>query len=485
MSIIRDISDRERAAVAIMRAEESDTARQNLEIEAAERKMIERHLAFAATHDDLTQLPNRAYFTNRLQQMVARQKQHPNERGAVFFLDVDRFKVINDSLGHAVGDRLLVEIANRLRTCLRAGDTLARFGGDEFTFLLERIDSESAVVAFAERVLASFSSIFVVEGCKVLTSASLGIDISEGGSTTAENIMRNADLAMYDSKARGGRCYRTFTPALLERAIVLQETESDIRDALARDEFRLFYQPIFTLDDRKLSGFEALIRWQHPYRGLLTPDKFIDIAEATGTIVPIGEWVLAQACRQLETWRADLSKATPLTVSVNVSPHQLSMPDFVDTVKSALDRANVPADRLNIEITESAIIGVVDDVSQKLDEVRSLGAKIHLDDFGTGYSSLSHLHRLPIDVLKIDRSFVSDTRTGLASKEIVKTIIALAQQLSIDVTAEGIETAEQLRELIALRCAHGQGYFFAKPLAGPLCADFIRDQSRFEMKSAV
>ncbi len=485
MSIVRDISDRERAAVAIMRAEESDLARLKLEWEVAERKTIERRMAFSATHDELTQLPNRAFFMNRLQHMVARQKQYPNEAVAVLFLDVDRFKVTNDSLGHAVGDRLLVDIANRLRACLRAGDTLARFGGDEFTFLLERIDSEASVVAFAERVLASFNDIFVVEGCNVFASASLGIDTSKGGSKTPENVIRNADIAMYNSKARGGRCYSIFAPALLERAIVLQETESDLRHALERDEFRLFYQPIFTLDEQKLSGFEALIRWQHPYRGLLSPDQFIDIAEATGTIVPIGDWVLAQACRQLELWSANLPNARSLTVSVNVSPHQLAMPTFVNSVKSALDRSLMPAERLNIEITESAIIGLVDDVSDKLEEVRALGAKIHLDDFGTGYSSLSHLHRLPIDVLKIDRSFVSDARSGLASPEIVKTIIALASYLSIGVTAEGIETDEQLRHLRLLQCANGQGYLFSKPLSEPLCAAFIHEQARFEMKPAM
>ena len=485
MSIIRDISDRERAAVAIMRAEESDSARLKLEKEIAERKSVEKLLAFSASRDELTQLPNRTFFMNRLQHMVARQMHDPTEIGAVLFLDVDRFKVLNDSLGHAVGDRLLVEIANRLRTCLRAGDTLARFGGDEFTFLLERIDGESSVVEFAERVLASFTDIFAVGGCKAFASASLGIDISQCGSKTPEHLVRNADIAMYDSKARGGHSYVIFTPALLERAIVLQETESDLRDALGRNEFRLFYQPIFTLDARKLVGFEALIRWQHPYRGLLSPDQFIDVAEATRTIVPIGEWVLTEAARQLAAWSANIPSASSLSVSVNVSPYQLATANFVESVRSALDRSHLPAERLNIEITESAIIGLVDDVSEKLEEVRGLGAKIHLDDFGTGYSSLSHLHRLPIDLLKIDRSFVSNERRGLASPEIVKTIIALAKHLSIDVTAEGIETAEQLHQLVALQCAHGQGYFFSKPLSESHCAAFIGDQTCLEMKPAM
>jgi len=269
-----------------------------------------------------------------------------------------------------------------------------------------------------------------------------------------------------------------FTPALLERVILLQEIETDLRCALERAEFRLAYQPIFSLKDGRMVGFEALIRWQHPKRGLLAPDAFIEAAEATGAIVAIGEWVLGEACRQLQAWTHVYESARALTVSVNVSPRQLATPGFVASVGDALDRSQLDAQRLNIEITESAIIGNIDTVRGKLEEIRLRGARVHLDDFGTGYSSLSYLHRLPIDVLKIDRTFVSSGGDGLASRQIVETILALAEHLSIDVTAEGIETVEQCRALTALGCLRGQGYYFSRPLRAALCEALIVEQPR-------
>jgi len=478
MLIIRDISGRKMTEAATIRAQVSESARIALELEVTERKEVERRLAFAAFHDDLTKLPNRALFMDRLQQTLARQQRYPDATAAILFLDIDRFKVINDSLGHAAGDSLLIELARRLETCLRSGDTLARFGGDEFTFLLERVDDERSATTAAERILNVFDASFAIAGREVFASGSIGIVISMGGSTSAGDLVRDADIAMYDAKDRGKQRYAVFTPALLERVILLQEIETDLRCALERAEFRLAYQPIFSLKDGRMVGFEALIRWQHPKRGLLAPDAFIEAAEATGAIVAIGEWVLGEACRQLQAWTHVYESARALTVSVNVSPRQLATPGFVASVGDALDRSQLDAQRLNIEITESAIIGNIDTVRGKLEEIRLRGARVHLDDFGTGYSSLSYLHRLPIDVLKIDRTFVSSGGDGLASRQIVETILALAEHLSIDVTAEGIETVEQCRALTALGCLRGQGYYFSRPLRAALCEALIVEQPR-------
>jgi diguanylate cyclase (GGDEF)-like protein/PAS domain S-box-containing protein len=473
VSVVRDVTERRQAEAAMLRAEVSEAGRAALEREIAERKQAERRLAFAAFHDELTGLLNRALFMDRLRETIAGQARHAGESAALLFVDLDRFKVINDSLGHSAGDELLVELARRLKAHLRRGETLARFGGDEFTYLLGRVDNESAATALAERVLSVFDAPFHIAGRDVFASASIGIAMGRAGSSTPEELLRNADIAMYDAKERGKRRYAVFTPALLARAVVLQELETDLQRALERAEFRLYYQPILRLEDGSLKGFEALIRWQHPQRGLLGPDAFIDVAEATGAIVPVGAWVLHEACGQMQAWREAHPGAQDLSMSVNVAAKQLALPTFARTVAHACERSGLPADRLNVEITESALMENDDAVRVNLKALRSSGVRVHLDDFGTGYSSLSYLRKFEIDVLKIDRSFVSSAGDGIASPELVRTILALAQDLGIDVTAEGIETAEQRRQLAELNCSYGQGYYFARPLDATSAGRFI------------
>ncbi len=464
VGIIRDISERKHTEAAIARAQALELGREALENEIAERKAGEDKLAYAAFHDALTGLPNRALFIDRLRQTIARQQRYPDQDAAVIFLDLDRFKIVNDSLGHGAGDLLLAAVAQRLETCLRKGDTLARFGGDEFTFLFERVADPSIACEIAQRILDQFALPFSIMDREVFAQASLGIALGRNGAYTAENLVRDADIAMYDAKKRGRARYSLFTPNLLARAIVALEIETDLRRALERGEFRLFYQPIVALCDRRIVGFEALVRWQHPVRGLLAPDAFIGAAEETGLIVPLGAWVLDEACRQLRAWHLADPDTAHLTVSVNVSAKQLAVPCFTQSIVATIAAAGLHTESIAIEITESVIMDDPDVVRVELQWLRAQGVRVHLDDFGTGYSSLAYLHNFPIDVLKIDRSFVSSAGAAIASPAIVGTIVGLAQHLGISVTAEGIETGEQLAHLLELGCARGQGYLFSRPL---------------------
>jgi diguanylate cyclase (GGDEF)-like protein len=387
-------------------------------------------------------------------------------------MDLDRFKVVNDSLGHISGDLLLIEVARRLEGCLRAGDTLARLGGDEFIILVDDIDGEPAACAVAERVLRAFDSAFTLAAREVFASVSIGIATSRSADDRPEDVLRNADIAMYRAKELGKQRYELFSPELLTRAVALLEVETDLARALERNEFCLHYQPIVSLHDGSLTGFEALARWQHPRRGLLGPDQFIGLAEEIGAIVAIGEWILREACRQVQSWRTTVAGAHDLQMNVNVSPKQFT-PDFPQIVEDALSTCGLSAAALNLEITESALIndGVV--ARAALTQLRALGVRIHLDDFGTGYSSLAYLQNFPIDALKIDRSFVSSSGPGLANTEIVRAIIALARSLSLTLTAEGVETQEQRERLSGLACANGQGYYFSRPVDAAAAANLI------------
>jgi diguanylate cyclase (GGDEF)-like protein len=432
------------------------------------RRQVEERLAFAAFHDELTGLANRALLMDRLRQVVARRYATAN-LWAILFLDLDRFKVINDSLGHSVGDLVLVEVARRVERCLRSGDTLARLGGDEFIVFLDDIADVPAACTVARRVLRAFESAFTLAGSDVFVSTSIGIATSQNSDDRPEDVLRNADIALYRAKELGKQRYELFGPELLKRAVGLHEVENDLARALEREEFCLYYQPIISLYDGRLSGFEALVRWRHPRRGLVNPDEFINLAEETGAIVAIGEWILREACRQLQSWRATFANAQDLRMNVNVSAKQLATPLFARTVESALSASGLNPDGLNVEITESVLVTDADAARSTLGQLKRLGVHIHLDDFGTGYSSLGYLHNFPIDGLKIDRSFVSDSKVsnskgGLASIDIVRAIVALAQSLSLNVTAEGIETDEQREQLRTLGCSHGQGYYFSRPV---------------------
>ncbi|MBV8883219.1 MAG: EAL domain-containing protein [Chroococcidiopsidaceae cyanobacterium CP_BM_RX_35] len=429
-----------------------------------ERKQAEEALVQNAFHDALTGLPNRALFMDRLSQAVEQAKRHEDYLFAVLFLDLDRFKVINDSLGHLLGDQLLITIANRLKACLRPTDTVARLGGDEFTILLEAIEDVSDAVRVANRIQEELTLPFAVDGQEVFTSASIGITLSMMGYKQPEDVLRDADIAMYRAKNQGSAGYEIFNPDMHTRAVALLQLETDLRLALERQEFLLQYQPIVSLENGRIIGFEALIRWQHPQRGLILPTDFISVAEETGLVLRICQWVISTACGQMRRWQLQLSTTPLLTISLNLSTKQFTQLNLINQINQALQETGLDASNLRLELTEGAIMDGAESAAATLAQLRELGVQLSIDDFGTGYSSLGRLYRFPINELKIDGSFVSQLGIDEVSSEIVETIVTLAHKLGMDVTAEGVETAEQLAQLRALKCEYGQGYFFSQPL---------------------
>ncbi len=430
-----------------------------------DRKFAEQQLHHDAFHDALTGLPNRALFMDHLKLAIARSQRNTSAMFAVLYLDLDRFKIINDSLGHTIGDQLLVGIADRLKKHLRPGDTVARLGGDEFTVLIEDIAEETEAVQVAERVLKELSNPFNLSGREVFTTVSLGIAPSSTGYERAEDILRDADTAMYRAKSLGKARYEIFDKAMHARAINILQMETDMRRAIEREEFVIHYQPIVSLSDFRLRGFEALVRWQHPERGFISPIDFIPVAEETGMIIQIGEYVLREACRQMNLWQKGFPVDPPLYVTVNLSSKQFSQTSLLSKVAMILQETGVIPHSVKLEITESVVMENIDTATDMLQQLRDLGVQLAIDDFGTGYSSLSYLHRFPIDTLKIDRSFVTRMTDNSENAEIVRTIVVLAQNLGMDVVAEGVETNEQLVLLQKLGCENGQGYFFSKPVA--------------------
>jgi diguanylate cyclase (GGDEF)-like protein/PAS domain S-box-containing protein len=429
-----------------------------------DRKLAEQQLHHDAFHDALTGLPNRALFMDHLKLAIARSRRNNSARFAVLYLDLDRFKVINDSLGHTIGDQLLVGIADRLKKNLRPGDTVARLGGDEFTVLIEDITDETESVQVAERVQQELSIPFALSGREVFTTVSMGIAPSATGYERAEDILRDADTAMYRAKSLGKARYEIFDKAMHARAINLLQMETDMRRALERQEFILHYQPIVALENFRLRGFEALVRWQHPERGFISPMDFIPVAEETGMIIQLGEWVMREACAQMNCWQHMFPLDHPLFITVNLSSKQFSQTTLISTFANILEETGVKPQSVKLEITESVVMENIDTATDMLRQLRSLGVQLAIDDFGTGYSSLSYLHRFPIDTLKIDRSFVTRMSENNENTEIVRTIVVLAQNLGMDVVAEGVETNEQLVLLQKLGCENGQGYFFSKPV---------------------
>jgi len=425
------------------------------------KRATQEHLLYNTLHDSLTGLPNRSMFTERLRHSMRRTARHPDDMFAVLFLDLDRFKDVNDNLGHFAGDELLRAVARRLEACLRPEDTVARLSGDEFAILLESISETSDAGRVAERIEEALSFPINLGGAEITTSASMGIVTSSMSQEQPEQLLRSADMAMYRAKAAGRARYEMFDRAMHTDALAKLQLETDLRRAVQQGEFRLHYQPLVSLRTGRVTGLEALLRWEHPERGLVQPADFIPIAEETGLIVRIGRWVLNEACRQLRVWQEAHPRAEPLSISVNLSVKQFSQPDLLDQLANTLRVSGIQPSCLRLEITEAALIDKGDAAMGLLSQIKQLGAQIYLDDFGTGYSSLIYLHRLPIDAIKIDRDLVSTMDTDEKNLRLVRTILTFAQIIGVRAEAEGISSAEQLRELRSLKCEHGQGYLFS------------------------
>ena len=442
-------------------------------VDITARKHMENQLIHDAFHDALTGLPNRSLFMDRLQQAIIRSKQVPQSQFAVLFLDLDRFKVVNDSLGHLVGDQLLVAIAQRLQSYVQAGDTVARLGGDEFTILLDSITTVHDATRVAEDVHQALGVPFNLNGYEVFINTSIGIALSSADHNHPEDLLRDADTALYRAKEQGKACYAVFDTAMYNQVVTLLQLETELRWAIERQELQVYYQPIVSLATGEITGFEALVRWRHPERGLISPTTFIPIAEETGLIIPIGQWVLQQACQQLQQWQHQFPSQASLTVNVNLSAKQLSQSNLAEHIDRSLRETGLNPTCLKLEITESSIMQNSESVTMLLEQLQALQVKLCLDDFGMGYSSLSRLHQFPIDTLKIDRSFISAMNQQGGKAEIVKAIITLAHNLEMDVVAEGIETVEQLKQLKHLRCEHAQGYLFGRPMDAIAAEQFL------------
>ena len=425
-----------------------------------------------AFHDELTQLPNRAFLTDCLRRALARAKRHPENRFAVIYIDLDRFKTINDSLGHLRGDHFLVHVARTLERCVRPEDVVARLGGDEFTILISEVEDPADVVVVAERVQAALAVPFDLDGFELFTTASIGIAVGSAAHDEAEQILREADTAMYEAKERGRAQHVLFDAAMHTRALGLLNLQVDLRRAVKRQEFCLEYQPIVALADRRLVGFEALVRWNHPDRGLLAPAEFITEAESMGLIVQIDRWVLGEACRQLRAWQIQFDDPE-LTVSVNLSGKQFARESLPGEIREVLNDHQLTARSLKLEITETVLMEQFETTATMIAQVGEIGVELYIDDFGTGNSSLSYLTRFPLKLLKIDRCFVNQISSVPRSAVIARTVVTLAHSLGLGALAEGIETEEQLVMLHELGCEFGQGHWFSKAVSPAIAGGFI------------
>ena len=461
------------------RTHQLELANQELKREISERMLLQEQLLKMALYDALTGLPNRFLFMERLEQALKRAKQHPDYRFAVLFLDCDRFKVVNDSLGHFVGDELLVALARRLEASLNQTDTLARLSGDEFAILLTEIENINSVTLIADEILKALSFPFQLKRQEVFINASIGITLSNLNYEQSEYLLRDADTAMYRAKTLGKGQYQIFDSEMHNAAIEVLQLENDLRRAVNQQEFIVHYQPIIALTTGKIVGFEALVRWNHPQQGLISPTLFIPIAEETGLINPIGNWVLREACYQLQQWYHQKLTDYPLTMSVNLSARQFAQPDLIEQIDIILAETQLKPQSLKLEITESVIMKNSQPVKVILQQLQERQIQLCIDDFGTGYSSLSYLHNFPIDNIKIDRSFISSLNGNSDNLGLISAIMNIAQALKMSVTAEGIETAQQLEQLRVLNCDFGQGYLFSKPLDGKNATNLIESATQW------
>ncbi|MGK7957381.1 MAG: putative bifunctional diguanylate cyclase/phosphodiesterase [Crocosphaera sp.] len=433
----------------------------------ADLEAIQEQLLFDARHDSLTDLANRSLFLERLDLALKRVHEEEDYIIAVFVIDLDRFKMINDSDGHLVGDRLLVEVSRTLETLVSPADTVARLGGDEFAILLDPIDNVNEALRVAQEIKNTLTTSFCIQEREIYTSPSIGLTISLPSYQSALDILRDADIAMGKAKEKGRGRYEIFNQQMHAQALKLLTLETDLRHGIEKEEFEVYYQPIMKLKPIKLVGFEALIRWQHPHKGFISPGEFIPVAENTGLIIPIGKIVLEQVCYQIQDWKQKFPQATVLKVAVNLSSQQFNHGTIIEEIDEVLEKTGLTPNNLKIEITETSLIEHSLHTIKLLKQIKKRNLEICLDDFGTGYSSLSYLHRFPVDTLKIDRSFINGIGQPEENLEIIQSIIPLAHNLGMDVVAEGIETEEQLNYLQQLNCDFGQGYFFNRPLPAP------------------
>ena len=428
------------------------------------RKETTEQLVYNAFHDALTDLPNRSLFLDRLQHVITTSTRRGGALYAVLFLDIDRFKIVNDSLGHLIGDKLLVAVGHKLIDCIRPGDSVARLGGDEFSLLLENVNELKDVVEVADRIHHRLSIPFKVEGHLVYVTVSIGIALGTGSYERAEQVLRDSDIAMYEAKKRGSGSSEIFDTGMHSNIIDRIKLESELHGVLDHNELALLYQPIVDLHTHRLVGFEALVRWNHSTRGMVYPTEFIPLAEETGLIIKIGEWILREACRELGALQIRFPSQPHLKMSINISSKQFEQTNLADLVEQILKESGVAPHSLAIEITESMLMKNVDVAITTMNRLRAMGVHIHIDDFGTGYSSLSYLHSLPIDALKIDRSFINKLTAKGDNQEIILSIMSLARSLNFDVIAEGLELDHQLEQMKGLECQFGQGFLFSKPM---------------------
>lgn len=472
-------AERERAEQAEKHIEELQ--HHIVEQEKTEQALRESREKFrhAAYHDGLTDLPNRNRFTEIIQFQIDKSQHKSNYEFAVLFLDLNRFKTINDSLGHSIGDELILRVAKRLANLTSKSDLVARFSGDEFAIVLTNISDKKDATEFAVTVRQKLAQPFTIGGRQIFTSVSVGIAFGNGMYKKAEEILRDVDIAMYHAK-ESRRPFEIFDPSMHTRAVTLLQLETDLRHAIERDEMIVYYQPIIDLATMKPMGFEALMRWRHPQRGIVPPIEFIPVAEETGLIIPLTLWIMRTACRQAVAWNKYAPADKPLIMSINLSGKHFSQPDLVNQVRGILDETGINPRSVKLELTESAVMDNAENAIGMFKELRSLGVQLSIDDFGTGYSSLSYLHRFPIDMLKVDRSFVSTMEGGTENGEIVRTVIALAKTLRLNVIAEGIESIHQLHQLRILGCEYGQGYLFSRPVPSEEAEVLLQDKERWQ-----